>query len=573
MAARAELVLLTVPDDVARPRWSTASPPPGRCRPGQLVVHTSRRARRRRARPRGRARRAPARAAPGDDLHRAARGPRPAGRCASSASPLRGEPGWALRRSPGGPRRRDGRRAGRIARERRGRSTTRRSRTARTTWSPWCADCADLLARAGVDDPADRLVAPLLAAALDNALRHGDAGADRSGRPRRRGHGRGRTCATSAAAGPRPGARTYVAAGRGPPPTGRSPPGCWRRPRPPDVDVLRHPRTSGLLDPGGRPARHPRGLPAPANALSRRPRRELARSPAARATAGRRVALVPTMGALHAGPPRADPPAPALPGAVVVWFDLREPAAVRARGRPGPLPAHVRRRPRCLRPAKAPTSSSLPPLRWSIQAATPPSPSIPGPAGRLLEGASRPGHFAGVLTVVAKLLHLTRPDVTFFGEKDYQQLVLIRAMVRDLDFGVDVVGVPTVREDDGLALSSSRNRYLSAEASAPRAATSAARAARRARAAARGAGGGARHRPRGARRRPRGRPSTTSRSRDPDLGLDPRAPGRARLLVAARLGSHPPDRQRRGRPVVRRPGSSPRFPAARPPAGTVPANA
>lgn len=84
----------------------------------------------------------------------------------------------------------------------------------------------------------------------------------------------------------------------------------------------------------------------------------------------------------------------------------------------------------------------------------------PGPLGEILEGASRPGFFHGVLTVVCKLLRLTRADVTFFGEKDYQQLTLVRQMVRDLELGTEVVAVPTVREPDGLARSS-RNQYLS----------------------------------------------------------------------------------------------------------------
>jgi pantoate--beta-alanine ligase len=159
----------------------------------------------------------------------------------------------------------------------------------------------------------------------------------------------------------------------------------------------------------------------------------------------------------------------------------------------------------------------------------------PGPLGDVLEGASRPGFFHGVLTVVLKLLHLTRPDRAYFGEKDYQQLTLIRAMVADLDLTAGIVGVPTIREPDGLALSS-RNRYLSPTDREQALALS---RALRAGAAAAADGAGPDGTLGAARAGFAGRAGSVLDYlvlTDPALGPAP-AHGPARLLVAARVGA------------------------------------
>jgi pantoate--beta-alanine ligase len=150
----------------------------------------------------------------------------------------------------------------------------------------------------------------------------------------------------------------------------------------------------------------------------------------------------------------------------------------------------------------------------------------PGARGEILEGASRPGFFHGVLTVVLKLLQLTRPDLAFFGEKDYQQLTLVRRMVRDFDVPVRVVGVPTVREPDGLALSS-RNRYLSPEQRGTALCLSAALRAGAAAGPDAVAAASAKLWP--------GVDLDYLALTDPDLGPAP-ASGPARLLIAARVG-------------------------------------
>jgi pantoate--beta-alanine ligase len=172
---------------------------------------------------------------------------------------------------------------------------------------------------------------------------------------------------------------------------------------------------------------------------------------------GRRVMLVPTMGALHDGHLALVRAARRVPGAVVVVSIFVNPLQF---GADEDLDAYPRileddlalLRGEGVEIAFTPSAAAMYPdgARTAVH---------PGPLASELEGAARPTHFAGMLTVVLKLLQIVRPDRVFFGEKDYQQLVLVRQMVADLNVDVRVVGVPIVRETDGLAMSS-RNRYL-----------------------------------------------------------------------------------------------------------------
>lgn len=178
------------------------------------------------------------------------------------------------------------------------------------------------------------------------------------------------------------------------------------------------------------------------------------------ARAGTRVGLVPTMGFLHAG-----------------HLELVEEATRRASLTVmsifvNPLQfgpnEDFARYPRDLERDRALAERAGVDVLWTPTAEQvyPVAPAVtvsPGTLGTILEGAVRPGHFAGVLTVVLKLLGVVRPEVAVFGRKDAQQAVLVRLMVRDFDLPVELVVAPTVRDADGLALSS-RNLYLDAEA-------------------------------------------------------------------------------------------------------------
>jgi pantoate--beta-alanine ligase len=189
-----------------------------------------------------------------------------------------------------------------------------------------------------------------------------------------------------------------------------------------------------------------------------RTRAELA---AARAGLAGPVVLVPTMGALHAGHRallRRAREIAAPDGSVVVSVFVN-PLQFGAGEDFGTYPRTLDRDLDIC--AEEGAVLVFAPAREQMYPTEPLVTVDPGPVGRLLEGSSRPGFFGGVLTVVLKLFGLTRPDVAVFGQKDAQQLALVRQMAADLDLGVEIAAVPIVRDPDGLAVSS-RNAYLSA---------------------------------------------------------------------------------------------------------------
>ena len=174
---------------------------------------------------------------------------------------------------------------------------------------------------------------------------------------------------------------------------------------------------------------------------------------------GHRIGLVPTMGFLHEGHLRLVDRATTLADRVVMsifvnplQFGPEEDFNRYPRDLPRDRALSAERRVDCL---FVPEAAAMYPTEPVARVA-------PGPMGEVLEGKIRPGHFSGVLTVVAKLFHVVQPDVAVFGRKDFQQATLVRQMVRDLDFPIEIDVAPTVRELDGLALSS-RNSYLSGD--------------------------------------------------------------------------------------------------------------
>ncbi|AMG93362.1 pantoate--beta-alanine ligase [Citrobacter amalonaticus] len=176
---------------------------------------------------------------------------------------------------------------------------------------------------------------------------------------------------------------------------------------------------------------------------------------------GKRIALVPTMGNLHDGHMKVVDEAKARADIVVVSIFVNPMQFDR--------PDDLVRYPRTLQEdceklnkrkvdfVFAPAPDQIYPQGTDGQTYV----DVPG-LSTMLEGASRPGHFRGVSTIVSKLFNLVQPDVACFGEKDFQQLALIRKMVADMGYDIDIVGVPIIRAKDGLALSS-RNGYLTAE--------------------------------------------------------------------------------------------------------------